>query len=312
VTHKKILVVGADSYIGRRVMTALAGCDWATPVAQNGLVGRSLIGYDAIVNCTVGKPRHILAAAHALFGAATATSQPPRIVHLSSMTVYGSATGEVDEDAALLADLSDYAAAQLIAERRAALYPRVIILRPGCEYGPGCPQWTERVARWLIAHRLGDLGAAGDGYCNLLYIDDLVVAIVAALQKNAIEGRTYNLAMSNPPTWNEYLGRFARALGAVPVRRISRRYLALEAHIFSAPLKLAELAAAAMKISMLRPPPAIPPSFLRLCGQELVLDVRRAETDLGIGWTLLDEGLAAAAAALNRGAGTTSAGQFRA
>jgi nucleoside-diphosphate-sugar epimerase len=296
VTRKNILILGADNYIGRRLMRALAGSDWAAPVAQSGAVERALSGYDAIVNCTVGKPRAILTAAHSLFSAATATPNPPRIVHLSSMTVYGSAVGQVGEDAPLLADQSDYAAAQLVAERRAALYPRVVILRPGCEYGPGCPQWSGRVARWLRAGRLGDLGPAGDGFCNLLYIDDLVAAIGSALQKSAIEGRVYNLAMRNPPTWNEYLIAFARALGAVPVPRIGRRRLLLETRALAMPLKALEIASGVPGLTSLHPPPAIPPSLLRSCSQEIVLDVQRAEADLGLEWTPLQRGLDATAA----------------
>ncbi len=35
----------------------------------------------------------------------------------------------------------------------------------------------------------------------------------------AAGGQAFNLAMSGPPTWNEYLVRFARALHAVPVAR---------------------------------------------------------------------------------------------
>ena len=38
------------------------------------------------------------------------------------------------------------------------------ILRPALVYGRGSALWSERVARLLRAGRLGDLGAAGDGF----------------------------------------------------------------------------------------------------------------------------------------------------
>jgi 2-alkyl-3-oxoalkanoate reductase len=142
---------------------------------------------------------------------------------------------------------------------------------------------------------LGDLGAGGDGYCNLLFMDDLVAAILAALRKPELGGRAFNLALPAPPTWNEYFIAFAKALGAVPVRRVTRRRLALETKILAPPLKVAEMLAGRVGLSPARLPPAIPPSLLRLCRQEIRLDVRQAELALAVRWTSLEDGLSRAA-----------------
>ena len=122
-----------------------------------------------------------------------------------------------------------------------ATYPRRVVFRPGCEYGPGGELWSRRVAKWLLARRLGDLGAAGDGYCNLVHIDDLVHAVLLSLRRPAAVGQIFNLAAPDPPTWNEYLVKYAIALGAVPVKRISKRALALETKILAIPLKMLEI-----------------------------------------------------------------------
>lgn len=287
----RVLILGAHTFVGAKVIAALAKSDWATPVesaARSAVAAAELDGIDAVFNGTMGRPEEIVRQARGLYTAIGARTGI-RVVHLSSMTVYGSYTGLAAESAPLRTDLGAYGAAQVEAESLAAAYSQTVILRPGCEYGAGCPQWSERIARLLRSHRLGDLGARGDGICNLVYADDLVAAIAKALRLPGIEGGCFNLAMASPPTWNEYFTAFGCALGAVPVARIGSRRLRIESWV-AAPLKILELLGA-------RPPPPLTPSFLKLCAQEITLDSRRAEAALGITWTALDDGLRQTAAA---------------
>jgi nucleoside-diphosphate-sugar epimerase len=153
----------------------------------------------------------------------------------------------------------------------------------------------------LYARRLGDLGAAGDGYCNLVYIDDTVEAILRALQLPNVEGMIFNLALPDPPTWNNYFADYAKALGAVPVARIAKRTLQIESKIFAPSQKLAEIFLRKFAPRLARlVPPAIPPSLIRLFQQEIKLKVGRAEAELGLRWTPLEEGLRQTAAWYNR------------
>ena len=308
---KQVLIIGADDFIGGHVVSALAESDWAVPIAgvcrgpfKNATniqrvrvdatnpeeVYEALRRVDAVVNCLSGRPNTIAAGAKALFSAAARVRSAPLIVHLSSMSVYGSVEGDILEDAPLRGDLGPYSRAKVHAETIAAGYPRTIILRPGCEYGPGAELWSGRIARWLLAHRVGDLGAAGDGYCNLVHVDDLVAAVLSSLQQPDAVGGVFNLAMANPVTWNEYFVLYARALGAVPVKRISKRRLAFEAKVLAAPLKAIEIATRAVGLRRFSPPP-IPPSLLRLIAQEIRLITTRAQRILGWNCKPLDEGL---------------------
>jgi nucleoside-diphosphate-sugar epimerase len=258
-------------------------------------VARALRGADGVVNCLSGSPHSITAGASAVLRATAPMDSAPLVVHLSSMSVYGAVRGDVAEDAPLQGDLGEYARAKIAAEALAAQCRRVVILRPGVEFGPACDLWSGRVARWLMASRIGDLGAAGDGICNLVYIDDLVDAILNALQRPEAVGGTFNLGMPDPPTWNDYFIAFARALGAVPVRRIGRRRLAWESKVLAPPLKILELAARRAGMPATLAPP-IPPSFLRLAGQEIRLVSTRAQDVLGLRCTPLRQGLADTAA----------------
>lgn len=313
----KILVIGVEGYIGLRVALALrrSGQDEVVGAALSrsrvaqaelqaiGLDARrpgtfvaALEGVDAVVSCLAGAPAGILAGAEALYRSALPAASPLRIIHVSSMTVYGATGGDVGEDAPLKADLGPYSEAQARAEALASTFPGATILRPGCEFGPGGEVWSGRIARWLFARRLGDLGADGDGCCNLLYIDDLCDAVTRCLGNPAAIGAAFNLAMPDPPTWNEYFLRFAKALGAVPAVRVPRWKLALETRVLAAPLKALELLARASHRAGVRTPEPIPPSLLRVTRQDARLAVTKAREVLGWRCTPLDQALAQTAA----------------
>jgi 2-alkyl-3-oxoalkanoate reductase len=317
---ERILVLGASGFIGRRVVQCLLESDWATPVAavhrtplaldapvesarldatDRFALETALEGISGVVNAIAGDAGSIVASAGALFAACASRSPRPRIVHLSTMLVYARASGTVNESAALRGDYGDYSQAKVEVEQLASAYPAVVHLRPGIVYGPDSPLWSERIAQWLLAHRLGDLGEAGGGWCNLAYIDDVVAAVCSALRVRGIEGEAFNVAMPAPPTWNEYLRQFAAALGT-PFVRISPARLAFELRALAPPLKLAQLAARTIRLPW-RPPAPLRPWLLRQCVYPMRLDATKATTILGLRWTPLSQGLESSASwALSR------------
>ncbi|MDE2219785.1 MAG: NAD-dependent epimerase/dehydratase family protein, partial [Gammaproteobacteria bacterium] len=250
---------------------------------------------DGVVNCLAGDADTIVGSARAIYSAAAAGSPRPRVVHLSSMAVYGTASGTLDERAPLRADLGPYSAAKVAAEAGAMQAADSIILRPGIVYGPGSAWWTDRIARLLLARRLGDLGAAGNGCCNLVHVDDLAAAIIAALRLPAAGTRIYNIAAPGAPSWNDYFARFAAALGLGPVRRIGPIRLAFELRAVGPALKLVELASLLAQRAQSDARPPIRPWLVALCRQALRLDTQAANRDLAPHWTDLDAGLEACA-----------------
>jgi nucleoside-diphosphate-sugar epimerase len=311
-TRCRIVILGAGGFIGRRLIGSLAldpqiqavaavrqarpppfppgvdiACLDATCVTDLQPV---LAGAAGVVNCVAGSATAIVGAAEALRVAIDAMGgAAPRVVHLSSLAAYGTAEGLVDESAPLLGDLDAYSAAKVTAEHALKRVEKAVILRPGIVYGPGSPLWSLYLGRLLISGRIGNLGARGEGICNLVYIEDVIKAIQRSLVLAGIEGRVFNLASANSPTWNEYFRLYAVALGAPPVNSISALRLATETLLLAPVLKLAEKAAGSRAASL---PPAIRPWLLARCAQAIRMQVSAAEDLLSMRWEPFDSGLA--------------------
>jgi 2-alkyl-3-oxoalkanoate reductase len=315
-TKQSVLVIGASGFIGRRLVAALAASGWARPVAASRHIDRvdlpagvekialdatdasslkqAMAHADAVVSCMTGTARDIVTSGEALFSAVADQSPAPRIVYLSSIAAYGSARGSVDEFSPLRGDLGEYSAAKATVEGRFRSLPNVVRLRPGIVYGPQSSWWSERIAQLLVRRRLGDLGPMGRGLCNAVHVDDVVAAILRAIEVRAAAGEAFNLGSPQPPTWNEYFHRYAQFLGAVPVRRISTAELLLELHLYGPALKVAEKLLPRSNPWAERP--AIRPWLVELCRHDIRVQVGQAEQTLGIQWRALDAGLEETAA----------------
>lgn len=313
----RIVVLGASGYVGRHLIARLqsradwritgasrhrphdwpAGLSFQTIDATDAHALRALLAEaDVLINGVSGAPQTIAASARAL---ATALVQVPRpddapirLIHMSSMSVYGGAVGEITETHPLIAPgEADYASAKALAESLLSAHANSIFLRPGCIYGYDSPQWTQRPLQLLRAGRLGDLGENGDGHSNLVHIDDVMDAICAAIDAptNA-RSQAYNLAMPDAPRWNVYFEKLALAAGIVPVRRISRRQFKLETRLLAPFLFIA--AKLGRKVGLRSLPPPISPSLAALWRQDIRLNVDKASQAWPMSWRSLDAGIA--------------------
>jgi nucleoside-diphosphate-sugar epimerase len=315
----RVLVLGGSGYVGSRLCLMLSDSGWAIPLSGSSrsraagvenvrvdttdaaALALALNGVDAVVNCVAGSAAAIAQGAQTLVQACL-TAGCKRIVHLSSMAVYGRLEGAVREEAPSDPSLGWYARAKCEAEAHMAAFARaggtVVMLRPGCVWGPGSDLWVGRIAGFLRAGRLGDLGAAGDGWSNLVHVDDVCTCVLAALRLPQPQGeiRTYNLAAPDSPRWNEYFVDLALAIGATPVRRIAPLQLRLDALLAGPPLKLAQLGLARLGLPSHALPDALPPGLLGLWERHVWLDARSAERDLGLRWTPYPDALIQCAA----------------
>ncbi|MGO3742271.1 NAD-dependent epimerase/dehydratase family protein [Kerstersia sp.] len=314
----QIVVLGASGYLGRHLIDRLRACpdwnivgvsrhkpaDWPADVAfqvadatEPQALEALLAQADAVINGISGSPAIIAASARALASALLRASRPAgsapiRLIHMSSMSVYGNVQGDINEAQPLIPPgETDYASAKSLAETLLSAHANSILLRPGCIYGYQSPQWTLRPLQLLRAGRLGDLGENGDGYSNLVHVDDVLDAICAALRAPANVGsQAYNLAMPDAPRWNIYFERLALAAGAVPVRRISRRQYALETRVLAPLLFIASKLG--RKVGLRHLPPPISPSLAALWRQDIRLDSGKATLAWQMQWRSLDAGIA--------------------
>jgi nucleoside-diphosphate-sugar epimerase len=298
----RVLVLGGSGYIGARLCTMLSESGWAVPVSGSRRAARgiasvtvdstdlasmkaALQGMDAVVNCVAGSADAIAKGAQVLLQAAEAAGCR-RIVHMSTMSVYGALEGEIDEDSPRDPSIGWYAKAKCEAEDvLRAFSGSLVMLRPGCVWGPGSELWVGRIGRLLQARRLGDLGAAGDGWSNLVAVEDVCAAVLASLKLDT-QGtpRVYNLGASDSPRWNDYFIGLALAIGATPVPRLSARRLKIDAKLGGPPLKIAEILARKAGVSVRLPDP-LPPGLLGVFERHLHLRSELAERELGLRWT---------------------------
>jgi nucleoside-diphosphate-sugar epimerase len=221
--------------LGRRPPAAALATDFLSCDATNAAALRSaLVGIDTVVNLMTGSPGAMLRVAENL--SETLRRQPTlRLVQLSSLAVLGQMSGVLDETVNLTpATLHAYGAAKLAAERSLLAVPgvagRCVIIRPGCIYGPGSPQWVDRLCRLLLAGRLGWLGAEGAGLSPLVHVRDVARAIASTLRPSSDAG-IYHLLSPETLTWNVYFRRLGRRLGIDTITQIHVAQLETETWI---------------------------------------------------------------------------------
>ncbi len=187
------------------IRQAVRGCDRVYHCAHAFSIGMA----DAI-RVNVGGTRNVLEAAR--------DEGVSRFIYLSSVAVYGQTPPDgTDErrDTPLTGD--PYSDSKILAEQEVLSFSKqyglpVVILRPGIVYGPASKVWSIGIILALRAKHPIVVGS-GDGICNLLYVDNLVDAMILAGTVEGVEGEAFIMTDGVPCTWGEYIGHYARMLG---------------------------------------------------------------------------------------------------
>jgi nucleoside-diphosphate-sugar epimerase len=152
-----------------------------------------------------------------------------RFVHMSSVAVFGNDPPPESkfETAPLKCTHNAYGNQKLKQEQRVLRYGRrkrmpIVILRPPNVYGPFSP-FTLGLLRKLRAGKMA-LVDGGNNPCNLVYVDNLIQAVLLALRKPEAVGETFFITDGNPITWRQCLDDHGKLLG-IPVPRVSREEL---------------------------------------------------------------------------------------
>jgi nucleoside-diphosphate-sugar epimerase len=238
----KVLVTGAQGFVGTRVLAGMA----RRGVSPRGLVRRGLVppwapadtfervrgdvtdaeslrravkGCDVVFHCAWGGESFVDARRINVEGTrnlltAAAAAGVRRVVHLSTMAVHGHRLPRIlTEDCPF--DLHGDAYGVTKAEGELAAFElgakhgvEVVALRPTLVYGPRAPVWLlayfDRTRREQVA-----LVDGGVGLANLVYVDDLVDAMWTAAQKPGVNGQAFLISGPEPVPWRAYIGAFA-------------------------------------------------------------------------------------------------------
>jgi len=165
--------------------------------------------------------------------AACAAAGVRRLVHVSSVGVYGHVRSVPAAEDAPLAPINTYEKTKCAGEQAAREAARrcqldLVIVRPSWVYGPGCPR-TDKLLRALQKRRFFYIGA-GHNLRHPVYIDDFLAGLLLAAGAGPeAAGRTFNLAGPRWMTVEEMVNTFAQALNAVPPRLRIPRWLGLGA-----------------------------------------------------------------------------------
>jgi len=266
VSLPRVLVTGAGGFIGGRVVETLALGGRATPRAllrrwssaariarfpveiltgdlRSDELSPALSGCDAVVHCAMGDSAATVEGTRRLLDAAIAAGTR-RVVHLSTVEVYGNASGEVREGHALHPSNAygrDKLAAEGVCEAARAGGLEVAILRPAIVYGPFSRWWTERPAERLASGLWSSLGGDGEGLCNAVHVDDVVSLVLLALRNPEAAHGAFNVTGPEAPTWNAYFRALNDALGLPPLGEPSTAAVRLRSGLLEPPRRLARL-----------------------------------------------------------------------
>jgi nucleoside-diphosphate-sugar epimerase len=196
-----------------RLPVTLTQCDVLKPDE----LAEAFARVDYVIHCAAGEDLRIIVDGTRNVLRAAARAGVKRVVHISSVAVYGEATGAIDEETEPPpGTLSAYGAAKATAEalcKDAGRDLDVVIIRPSLIYGPFSARWTMLYALRLKSGRWKQLGVLGQGKCNLVHVHDVARYAISAVRQEGVAGEVFNINGPEVVTWNDYFERLNYQLG---------------------------------------------------------------------------------------------------
>lgn len=244
---KTILVTGASGFIGGRVVERLVleeganvralvrNFSSASRIARFPIdmvhgdlidadkVREAMQGCDIVFHCAHDSSNAATKSGNAVLGTqiiceAALAAGVSRLVHLSTVAVHGTTNdGDIDEHMAWGPADHPYTSAKRATEKLVLDMAREqglpgVILQPTIVYGPFCKAWTHQPVNDLKSG-LVPLVDGGEGFCNAVYIDDLVDAMFLAATRPNVTAEVFLISGAEPVTWKKFYGAFESALG---------------------------------------------------------------------------------------------------
>jgi len=195
--------------IARSDVELLAG-----DVVDRAAVARATAGCAAIFHCAYGnrgtaEERRAVDVGGAAAVVDAALAAGARVVHVSTLSVYGrTADGDLDEASAYGPCTDGYCASKRAAEEAVLAAHRergldVVVVQPTVVYGPGGLAWTVTPLA-AVTERRALLVDGGRGLANAVYLDDVVDALLLAASPAAPAGERFLVSAAEPVTWRDF------------------------------------------------------------------------------------------------------------
>ena len=244
---KTVAILGATGFVGGRLVEVLALNSTARikvlarsfgrlsgvsrfnvevipgDVHDRASLAKIMAGADVVVNCTWGRgsreesaKTNVNAVQVLIEEAARAKC---RVVHLSTIVAYGlTPDGVLTEEAPArppkdhVYSYTKWQGNRVALETARRLAVDVRTLLPTAIYGPGAPSWTVNplgLMKWSVI----PLVNGGDGLCNHIYVDDMVLLILCAATSDQGGGELYFANGPEPSPWRDFYGAYEAMLG---------------------------------------------------------------------------------------------------
>jgi nucleoside-diphosphate-sugar epimerase len=197
-----------------------------------------------------------------------------KFVHLSSVAVYGlNPPDGADETTPyqpcgnLYCDTKIASEKAVWAAQQEAGLP-VVVIRPTNVYGPYSNPWTVRPINLLNSGQMVLING-GAGFCNYVYIDNLIDVTLAVTKRDQSTGQVYLITDGNAVMWEEFFGCYGQMAGKPRMR--------------SVPEWVGKAIALSMEISskLTGRPPKITREAVRFLTRRARFNIEKARCELG-------------------------------
>ena len=144
-----------------------------------------------------------------------------KVIYFSTAAVYGNApkVSVVDESVPFEKSDEVYRSSKIEAENLIWKYHKeyglpVVVFQPPLIYGPYCFYWTTRIVQEIKAGAI--LVNGGSGAANLIYIDNLIDAVLLAMEKDSGDGEAFIVTDDDCLTWKQVYEAYADRLDSHP------------------------------------------------------------------------------------------------
>jgi len=205
---------------------------------------------------------------------ASTEARVKKFIHFSSVAVYGLNPPDGADETTPYQPCGNLYCDTKIASEKAVWVAHqkaglpVVVIRPTNVYGPYSNPWTVRPIKLVNSGQMVLING-GTGFCNYVYIDNLIDATLAATKRDQSVGQVYLVTDGNAVLWKEFFGCYAQMAGKPKMR--------------SVPEWLGKAIALSMEVSskLSGKPPKITREAVRFLTRRARFKIEKAKRELG-------------------------------